>query len=297
MIELSTLRNLYPFKSHFFKMKELKYHYVDEGEGETIVMIHGNPSWSFMYRDLIKPLSKKYRVIAPDHLGFGLSDKPQNFPYRLETHIDNLEAFLLSLNLKKITLLLHDWGGPIGLGFAIKHPEKIKRLIITNTAAFAMNEIPWRIAAGKIPWLGRKLIINLNLFAKAAVKMTTATPLSKEVKQGYLFPFQKRSNRIAISRFVEDIPMDPEHPSFEVLLGIEHSLWMFKEKPVAIIWGMKDWCFTPKCYERWVDLFPEAQLLPLKHAAHWLFEDAHNDIVPFIEHFMTDEQFHNKNER
>jgi haloalkane dehalogenase len=286
--ELASLRKLYPFESHFFKMKGLNYHYVDEGKGETIVMIHGNPSWSFMYRELIKSLSKKYRVIAPDHLGFGLSDKPETFPYRLETHIDNLEAFLLSLNVKNITLMVHDWGGPIGLGFAIKHPQLIKRLIITNTAAFAMNVIPWRIAAGKIPWLGRKLIVNMNLFAKAAVKMTVEKPLSKEVKQGYLFPFQKKSHRIAISRFVEDIPMDPEHPSFEVLLGIEHSLWMFKEKPVAIIWGMKDWCFSPTFYEKWVDLFPQAQLLPLKHAGHWLFEDAKDDIIPFIEHFMTD---------
>ena len=286
--ELSDLRELYPFKSNFFKMKDLNYHYVDEGQGETIVMVHVNPSWSFPFRDAIKALKKKYRVIAPDHLGFGLSDKPKEFPYRLETHIDNLEAFILSLDLTDITLLIHDWGGPIGLGFATRHPERIKRLIITNTAAFAMDIIPWRIAMGKIPWLGKKLIVNLNLFAKAATKMTVEKPLSKDVIKGYLMPFQKASNRIAISKFVEDIPMDPEHPSFEVLLRIEHSLWMFREKPVAIIWGMKDWCFSPKFYERWIDIFPQAETLELKHAGHWLFEDANEDIVPFIEHFMDE---------
>ena len=151
-----------------------------------------------------------------------------------------------------------------------------------------MDVIPWRIACGKIPWLGEKLIVNLNLFAKAATKMTVQKPLSKEVIQGYLFPFQKKKNRIGISRFVQDIPMDPEHPSFEVLLGIEHSLWMFRERPVAIIWGMKDWCFTPVFYERWIDVFPQAETLELNHAGHWLFEDANDDIVPFIEHFMEE---------
>jgi pimeloyl-ACP methyl ester carboxylesterase len=141
---------------------------------------------------------------------------------------------------------------------------------------------------GKIPWLGKKLIVNLNLFAKAATKMSVEKPLSKDVIKGYLMPFQKKSNRIAISKFVEDIPMDPEHPSFEVLLRIEHSLWMFREKPVAIIWGMKDWCFSPTFYERWIDIFPQAETLELKHAGHWLFEDANDDIVPFIEHFMDE---------
>ncbi len=269
-------------------MKDLKYHYVDEGKGAPIVMVHGNPSWSFLYRNAIKLLRKKYRVIAPDHLGFGLSDKPETFPYSLETHIDNFEAFMLSLDLENITLLVHDWGGPIGLGFAVRHPKMIKRLIITNTAAFAMDIIPWRISAGKIPWLGRKLIVNFNLFARAAIHMTVEKPLADDVKQAYLLPFRKRSNRIAISKFVEDIPMDPEHPSFEVLLGIEHSLWMFREKQVAIIWGMKDWCFSPVFYEKWIDVFPQAETLPLKHAGHWLFEDANDDIVPFIDHFMSE---------
>lgn len=269
-------------------MKDLKYHYVDEGKGETIVMVHGNPSWSFLFRNAIIALKEKFRVVAPDHLGFGLSDKPKDFPYRLETHIENLEAFIIGMELTDITLVVHDWGGPIGLGFATRHPERVKKLIITNTAAFAMDIIPWRIAMGKIPWIGEKLIVNLNLFAKAATKMTVEKPLTKEIIKGYLFPFQKKKNRIAISKFVEDIPMDPEHPSFEALLSIEHSLWMFREKPVAIIWGMKDWCFTPTFLERWIDIFPQAETLELNNAGHWLFEDANEDIVPFIEHFMEE---------
>ena len=286
--EITALRKLYPFKSHFFSHKDCSFHYIDEGEGEPIVMVHGNPSWSFLFRNIVRPLRKKYRMVAMDHLGFGLSDKPRNFPYRLETHIDNFEAFMLSMKLENVTLLVHDWGGPIGLGFAVRHPEKIKRIIITNTAAFAMDFIPLRIKIGKIPWLGRELIVDFNLFVRAAMFMTTEKPLPPEVKEAYMMPFRKRSSRIAIAKFVEDIPMLPEHSSFEVLLGIEHALWMFRKSPVAVIWGMKDWCFTPTFYEKWIDVFPQADVLPIDNAGHWLFEDAAEDIVPFIEHFMTD---------
>ena len=282
----SGIKDIYPFESHFFKIKQYNYHYIDEGEGDPIVMVHGNPTWSFMFRNLISEFSKTHRVIAPDHLGCGLSDKPENFSYNLESHIDNLEAFILSKNLEKITLLVHDWGGPIGLGFAIRHPEKIERVIISNTAAFSMDEIPLRIKLGKMPWLGEKLIIDMNLFVKCATTMTTTTPLSTQVKNGYLLPFQNKSDRTAVYQFVKDIPMSPLHPSIETLLGIEHGLWMLREKPIAIIWGMRDWCFTPKFYERWIDFFPHAESLKLKDAGHLLYEDAIDDIIPFINHFI-----------
>jgi len=289
VIDVRPIKDIYPFKPNFFELKEHKYHYVDEGSGETILMIHGNPTWSFLFRNLIIEFRKKYRVIAPDHLGFGLSDKPPNFPYRLETHIDNLEAFILAKDLRNITLLIHDWGGPIGLGFAVRYPERIKRIIITNSAAFAMNEIPWRIKIGKCPWLGKKLIVNLNLFVKAATVMTVEQSLEDNVKQGYLLPFANSpKDRMGVLRFVEDIPMEPNHPSFEVLLGIEHGLLILRNKPIAVAWGMKDWCFTPRFFERWVDFFPHAETLELNHAGHMLFEDAINDIIPFMHHFMED---------
>lgn len=289
MIDISSIKDIYPFESKFFALKDYNYHYVDEGQGETILMVHGNPTWSFLFRNLIMEFRKKYRVVAPDHLGFGLSDKPPKFPYRLETHIDNLEAFILGKNLHDITLLIHDWGGPIGLGFAIRYPERIKRIIITNSAAFAMKEIPWRIKIGKFPWLGEKLIVDLNLFVKAATVMTVEDPLKNNVKHGYMLPFAgSPDDRMGILRFVQDIPMEPDHPSFEVLLGIEHGLSMLRDKPIAVIWGMKDWCFTHRFYERWLDFFPHAESLELPNAAHWLFEDAIPDIIPFLHHFMAD---------
>lgn len=286
MIDIEPIKDIYPFKSEFFKLKKYKYHYIDQGVGEPIVMVHGNPTWSFMFRELITEFSKTNRVLAPDHIGCGLSDKPHDFSYTLETHIDNLEAFILSKNLENITLLVHDWGGAIGLGFAVRHPEKIKRIIITNTAAFSMDKIPFRIKMGKVPWLGERLIVDMNLFVRCATIMTTKKPLSPQVKQGYLLPFENRADRTAVFQFVQDIPMDPLHPSMETLLGIEHGLWMLRDKPIAIIWGMKDWCFTPKFYERWIDFFPHAETLPLQNAGHLLFEDAPKDMIPFIKHFL-----------
>lgn len=286
-MDISCIKDIYSFKSNFFEIKNYKYHYVDEGAGDPIVMLHGNPSWSFLFRRLISELRKTHRVIAPDHLGCGSSDKPQDFPYRLETHIDNLETFLLSLNLDNFTLLMHDWGGPIGMGFAVKHPEKIKRFIITNTAAYSMHRIPWRIAICRIPWLGEKIIREWNIFCKASLFMTVKKTMDEHVKKGFLIPYDSYENRIAIYRFVQDIPIGPEDQSYEVLLSIEHGLWMFRETPVCILWGMKDWCFTPQCLERWISYFPNAEVLELQDAGHYLFEDAHEEIIPFIKKFLS----------
>jgi haloalkane dehalogenase len=285
--DFSKFKELYPFKSHFFKINDYNYHYVDEGKGEPFLMVHGNPSWSFMYRELIKEFSKTQRVIAPDHLGFGLSDKPEKFPYRLETHIDNLEAFIVGLNLTNITLLIHDWGGPIGLGVAVRYPERIKRIIITNTAAFSLKKIPRRIKLGRIPWLGEKLIKNLNFFAKAATVMTTVKPLSPIIKDAYLYPFRNKTDRMGILRFVQDIPASPIHPSFEVLIAVEHGLWMFNSKPKAIIWGMRDWCFSPLFYEKWLGVYPDMEHCTLDNAGHWLFEDEPEKIIDFIHSFIA----------
>lgn len=286
-MDISPIKDIYPFKHNYFKLKKFNYHYIDEGKGEPIVMVHGNPSWSFLFRKLISELSRTNRVIVPDHLGCGMSDKPQNFQYRLETHIDNLEEFLLSLGLQNINLLVHDWGGPIGLGFAVRYPERIKRLMITNTAAFAATRIPWRIAACRIPWFGEKMIRNINLFCRASVRMTTVKKIPDDVKKGFLLPYDSYENRIAVYNFVKDIPMVPEAPSYEVLVGIEHGLWMFREYPVAIAWGMKDWCFNESFLKKWKKIFPHATVLPIYNAGHYLFEDEPEQIIAFLKKFLS----------
>lgn len=286
-MDMSELKSLYPFKSNYYNLKGCKYHYVDEGKGDPVVMVHGNPSWSFLFRNLIKEISKTNRVIVPDHLGCGLSDKPLKFPYRLETHIDNLEELLIHLNLENITLLVHDWGGAIGMGFAVRYPEKISRLIITNSAAFTMRRIPLRIELCRIPLLGEILIRKLNVFCKAATRMTTVKEMPEEIKNAYLMPYDSFENRIAVYRFVMDIPMTPEHPSYEALVSIEHGLWMFRETPSLILWGMRDWCFTPAFIEKWLRYLPRAYIVTFENAGHYLFEDEPEKIIEQVRNFIA----------
>ncbi|MBU4393539.1 MAG: alpha/beta fold hydrolase, partial [Proteobacteria bacterium] len=151
----------YPFPSHFATIDGHLLHYIDEGAGRVIVMVHGNPTWSYYYRHLIALLSKTYRVIAIDHLGCGLSDKPQKYPYQLKNHIDNLQALLRQLRINSYSLIVHDWGGAIGLGVAGRYPAAIEKLVILNTAAFHSQRIPWRIRLCRWPFIGSLLVRGL----------------------------------------------------------------------------------------------------------------------------------------
>ncbi len=286
MIDTTTIADIYPFKSHFLDIQHHRYHYLDEGSGSPILMVHGNPTWSFFFRVLVKELSDSHRVVVPDHMGCGLSDKPQDYIYRLETHINNLERLVLSLNLKNITLMVHDWGGAIGMGFALRHPHLIHRLVILNSAAFSFGWMPLRIAICRLPFLDNIMLRKANLFVRAALFMTTVKPMSEQVKRGYLLPYDSYENRIAVLRFVQDIPMKTEDVSFETLLEIEHGLWMFRGLPISIIWGMKDWCFTPKIMQRWLSIYPEAELHRLPDAGHYLLEDAGDQVVEIVRDFL-----------
>ncbi len=286
MTDITKIRELYPFKSNFMTINGHQYHYLNEGQGSPVVMVHGNPTWSFFFRNLVKKLAVNHQVVVPDHMGCGLSDKPQQYLYRLETHIENLENLVTSLKLENITLIVHDWGGSIGMGFAMRHSELIKRIVIMNSAAFSFNWIPLRIALCRIPVLDDILVRKANAFVRAAQSMTTVKPMPDLVKLGYRLPYNNYANRIAILRFVQDIPMAPRDISFELLLEIEHGLWMFRDLPIAIIWGMKDWCFTPNVMKRWKIYYPEAEVHEMKHAGHYLMEDAGDEINDIIEDFL-----------
>ena len=167
------LKEIYPFKPHFFTLPGQKYrmHYVDEGSGETVVMLHGNPTWSFFYRNLIQFLKPMYRCLAPDHIGCGLSDKPQKYNYCLKQHIENTMQWLNGLNIGRFHLIVHDWGGAIGMGIATHWPASAQSLTILNSAAFLSDKMPLRIAACRIPFLGPWAIKHLNLFARSATYM------------------------------------------------------------------------------------------------------------------------------
>lgn len=281
-------RRLYPFASNFFEAGGHRLHYVDEGAGEPLLFVHGNPTWSFHWRNLLLALRDRYRVVAIDHLGCGLSDKPQVWSYRLGDHVANLDALVERLDLRGVTLLAQDWGGAIGLGAALAQPERFGRFVLFNTGAFHGGRMPLRIGVCRTPVLGSLAVRGLNAFARAALRMAVANPekLTAEVRAGILAPYSNWRDRVAIERFVQDIPLDPRHPSYATLSRIEQGLPSLANRPVQLIWGMRDWCFTPWFLERFEQIFPQAEVHRLEDAGHWVVEDAPESIVPLVERFL-----------
>ena len=288
MVNRDSFKALYPFESRFLDLGGVRYHYLDEGRGEPIVMVHGNPTWSFYYRHLIMDLRKEYRVIAPDHIGCGLSDKPQQYEYTLERHIANLEALMEHLALKKITLVLHDWGGPIGMGYAVRHPGHVRRFVIFNTVAFWSPHIPLFLRLCRLPFFGPIAIRGLNLFAVVAARVACRhrERMTEEVKAGYLFPYGSYADRIAVLRFVQDIPVNSAHPTFAVLQSIENGLAQFGRHPMIILWGGKDPVFTAPLLESWKQRFPDAVVKEIADAGHYVIEDAYERIIPWVREFL-----------
>ena len=275
----------YPFEPKRITVAGHAMSYVDEGDGPPVLMVHGNPTWSFYYRNLIRSLCKSYRPIAPDHLGCGLSDKPQDYAYTLANHIDNLTSFIDQLGLEKISLVMHDWGGAIGMGFAGRYPDRISSLTILNTAAFTSPRIPLRINLCRVPVLGEFLIRGLNAFSRAALRMAVARPLPPEVARGYLAPYDSWANRIAVHRFVKDIPLHKGHVSWPVLAAVEKNLGRLQSIPMMIVWGGRDFCFNDHFYAEWGRRFPAARRHYLAGAGHYVLEDAFNEIEPLFHEF------------
>ena len=282
------MTNLYPFSSHSLQLDRLRYHYLDEGSGENLLMLHGNPTWSFYYRNLILGLKGSYRCVVPDHMGMGKSDKPQDYPYTLSRHIDNLEKLADHLELDDITLVVHDWGGAIGMGFAVRHPERIRRLVIFNTAAFLSSEIPLGLSLCRIPGFGAIAIRGFNLFARGPIRWACVKQerMTEEVRAGYLAPYDNFANRVANLRFVQDIPISPDSPSYSVIQHIEENLKLFREHPVQIIWGAHDFVFNDHFLKRWQEIFPQAEVHRMEDAGHYVVEDAHERILPLLYEFL-----------
>lgn len=277
--DLSALSDLYPFESHHLNIDGVRMHYLDEGEGPPMVMLHGNPTWSFYYRELIKAFRKDYRVIVPDHIGCGLSDKPQQYPYTLATHIDNLDRLLTTLDLHEVTLVVHDWGGAIGFGWAARHPDLVRRLVVFNTAAF-FGPCALRIRVCRIPVLGGLAIRGMNLFARGALTFACKNKanMPPSVRHGYLLPYDTWANRIATLRFVQDIPLHECGASFATLSNIDRSLNQFAQHPMLICWGMRDFCFNEWYLREWTKRFPDAQVNAFADAGHYVVEDARDEI-------------------
>jgi len=275
----------YPFEPKKITVAGHVMSYIDEGEGQPVLMVHGNPTWSFYYRNLICSLRKKYRAVALDHLGCGLSAKPLGYPYTLANHIDNLTSFIDQLGLDKVSLVMHDWGGAIGMGFAGRYPERISSLTVLNTAAFTSRRIPLRISLCRMPLLGEFLVRGLNAFSRAALRMAVTRPLSAEVARGYLAPYDSWDNRIAVYRFVKDIPLREGHVSWPVLTEVERNLERLRQVPMMIVWGGRDFCFNDHFYTEWGRRFPDARRYYFGEAGHYVLEDAFADVEPLFHEF------------
>jgi len=278
----------YPFESHWFEVDGYVQHYLDEGKGPVLLMVHGNPTWSFAWRRLIKDLSRDHRIIAIDHLGCGFSEKPQDRDaYTLKGHIERLCSLVKLLDLKTITLFGHDWGGAIGMGCAGRMEDRFQRFVLMNTGAFRSQAMPFRIALCRIPLLGNLADRGLNLFARAALTMAVEKPMDAARQAGFIAPYDSWANRIAVHEFVQDIPLNSAHRSYTTLTEVEESLQKFRSHPCQLIWGMKDWCFTPKDFlSEFRRRFPAAQTLEVPDAGHYVFEDAPNELLTQVRSFL-----------
>ena len=283
-------RALYPFESHEMLVGGHRYHYLDEGQGPVLLLVHGNPTWSFYWRQMVTALRGKYRVIVPDHIGCGLSEKPAagQYEFRLARRIEDLGQLVGRLGLEAVTLVAHDWGGAIGLGAALAQPERFARFVLLNTAAFRSMRCPWRIRVCRTPLLGRLGVQGLNLFARAAIHMAVCRHerMTPAVRAGLLAPYDCWRHRLAIQEFVLDIPLKASHPSYATLARIESGLATFRAQPVCLIWGMQDWCFTPEFLARFLEFFPQAEVHRLAGAGHYVLEDACEEVVGRVEKFL-----------
>jgi pimeloyl-ACP methyl ester carboxylesterase len=284
----AALRAAYPWTGKTIDVNGGRMHYLDEGPKDAPVMlcVHGNPTWSFYWRRLVQHFAGRFRVVVPDHIGCGLSDKPQGWPYRLEGHVDNLRLLVDTLNLNDITLVVHDWGGAIGFGVATRRAARFSRFVVTNTAAFRSSQIPFSIQTCKVPLYGPLAVRGFNGFARVATLRAPAKPLDPVAKEGLLLPYGSWADRIATLRFVQDIPMQPTHPSYDELTRVEAGLGQLKAQPMLLMWGEKDFCFTPAFREEWQRRFPAAQSHPWTDVGHYVMEDAPDRVIETMEGWL-----------
>jgi len=294
----SDWRPLYPFDSRWIHRSGGRMHYIDErpsgssdGDDETLLFVHGNPTWSFHWRTLILALRGEYRCVAPDHLGCGLSEKPACY-LRLVDHIDNLVKLIDLLDLKNVTLVAQDWGGAIGLGAMLRMPQRLARIVLFNTGAFPPRIIPLRIRACRAPLIGRLAVQGAGRFNLAALRMTLARRrcLDPAVAAGYLAPYDSWAARRAVYGFVKDIPKGPGHPTWLTLAEIERELPTLADRPALLVWGMRDWCFQYDSLRRFIAAWPQAEVHELADVGHWVVEDAPDESLALVEKWLKEER-------
>jgi len=278
-------REAYPFESHYAPVSAGRLHYVDEGHGPPVVMVHGNPTWSFLYRRLIQRLQNEYRCVALDHIGFGLSDKPDGWSYLPQEHAANLEACIEGLGLQQITLVVQDWGGPIGLSYAVTHPANVTRIVIMNTWAWPVHRDPYYIAFSAFVGgpIGRMLIRRYNFFAGALMRQLFGDKqkLTPAVHEHYLRPLARPQDRTGCMVLPRQIVA-----STPWLRQLWQKMAALENKPKLIVWGMKDIAFRERELRRWEQTFPEAQAIRLHSVGHFVQEEAPDELAEAVVHFF-----------
>lgn len=278
-------REAYPFKPHYFEIENGRMHYLDEGQGEPVLLVHGTPAWSFLYRDMIKVLSARYRCIAPDHLGFGLSDKPQQAAYRPADHARRLRALIEHLGLDRLSMVLHDFGGPIGLSYAIGQPHNIRALVLLNTWMWSLEgETVAEVASiGSRGPLGSMIFQYLNFELRVLFKMVwgNKAKLSPALHRQYLKPFPQPRDRQSLQTLARELRGSGEW---------YEELWQQRERirniPALLIWGLKDPIFKVRHLKCWQTLFSSAQTVTYPEAGHFVQEEEHSTIGQLAGQFL-----------
>ena len=285
----------YPFTPRQFEVRPgLSLSYLDEGprDGEVVVMLHGNPSWSYYWRNLVSGLSDKYRCIVPDHIGMGFSDKPDDsaYDYTLQSRVDDLAALLAHLGIDgPVTLAVHDWGGMIGFGWALSHANQVKRLVITNTAAFPLpsaKKMPWRLSLGRDSRFGAFLIRAFNAFSGGASYIGVEKKMPADVRRAYVSPYDSWAHRISTVRFMQDIPLHPGDKAWALVESAGQKVPQFADRPAFIGWGLKDFVFDQHFLAGFTRALPQAEVTAFEDAGHYVLEDKATELVPAIRAFL-----------
>jgi haloalkane dehalogenase len=290
----------YPFTPHRLEVRPgIALSYLDEGprDGEVVVMLHGNPSWSYYWRHLVLGLRDRYRCIVPDHVGMGLSDKPDDardasprYDYTLRSRVEDLTALLEHLGITgPVTLAVHDWGGMIGLGWALSHMPQVRRLVVLNTATFplpAAKPMPRALAFGRDSALGALAIRGFNAFAAITSYLGVARRMPSAVRRAYVAPYDSWAHRIATLRFVQDIPLREGDPAWALVDEAGRRLHELADRPVFIGWGLRDFVFDRHCLDTFTTALPDAEVHAFEDADHYVLEDKHAVLVPMIRAFL-----------
>jgi haloalkane dehalogenase len=276
----------YPFRAQTFDTGEGRLQYVDEGAGPTVVLVHGTPTWSFVWRDLIGRLVRAgYRVIAPDHLGFGLSDKPSAASYRPEDHARRLGVLLDVLDVRDATLVVHDFGGPIGLSCALDRPARIARLVLLNTFAWPVDDDPSIARGARVAGsaLGGFLYRRLNASPRWLLPAAFADRrrLTPELHRQYLAPFPDAASRVAPYALARALLGDS--PWLAALWARRDEL---ARRPALLVWGLRDPAFGPAYLARWRGALPDAEVVEVADAGHFVQEEAPEALATSVLRFL-----------